>query len=157
MTYVFDTSALIALFRDGRYDKTVFPTMWENFDVLVNGRKIISAREVRREIERIDDELASWAQDHSELFSGPNGQQTQFIRKLFENEHFQGLVKHKTIVSGGPVADPFVVALAYDVKGCVVTQEKEKPNAPCIPTVCREYSVDCTDLTGFMKKEGWSF
>ena len=25
MIYVFDTSALIALFRDGRYDKIVFP------------------------------------------------------------------------------------------------------------------------------------
>ncbi len=157
MVYVFDTGAFIALFRDGNYDRKIFPTLWKNFDELVGISKIISVREARREIDRVDDNLAIWATRNSGLFYKPDEQQTKFISELFTNSHMQGLVKHKTIVSGGPVADPFVIALAYAVGGCVVTQEKEKPNAPCIPTVCKKYSIECTNLTGFMQKEGWQF
>lgn len=157
MKYVFDTSAFIRLFRDGNYDREIFPTLWDNFDELVRGQRVISVREVRREIDRMDDDLAFWSKEHAELFYGPNENQTRFIRELFVNPHFQGLVKHKTIVSGGPVADPFVIALAHNVSGCVITQEKEKPNAPCIPTICRNYHIPCVNLTGFMQKENWKF
>ena len=157
MIYVLDTSAFIRLFRTGNYDKEIFPTLWVNFDELVEARQIISVREARREIERIDDDLAFWAKEHSELFYEPNDRQTRFVRNLFTNSHFQGLVKHKMIVSGGPVADPFVIALAHDVGGCVVTQEKDKPNAPCIPGICKNYKIPCVDLTGFMRQEKWEF
>lgn len=157
MIYVFDTSAFIRLFRTGTYDKEIFPTLWENFDDLVRDRQIFSVREARREIERIDDELASWAKEHSGLFYEPNERQTRFIRELFTNSHFQGLVKHKMIVSGGPVADPFVIALAYDVDGCVVTEEKDKPNAPCIPGICNNYNIPCVNLAGFMRRQNWKF
>ena len=157
MRYVFDTSAFITLFRDGNYDKEIFPTLWDNFDELIAVQQIISVREVRREIEQIDDDLAFWAKIHSWLFYEPNERQTQFIRELFTNLHFQGLVRHKSIVSGGPVADPFVIALAHDIGGYVVTQEKEKPNAPCIPGICRNYHIQCVNLAGFMHRENWEF
>lgn len=157
MRYIFDTGAFIALFRDGIYDRDVFPTLWENFDALVSERQIVSVREARREIEGIDDDLAAWAKGNPNLFSAPNKQETQFIEKLFAISHFQGLIEHKKIVSGGFVADPFVIALAHDTNGCVVTQEKNKPNVPCIPTICQHYKIQCVNLVGFMQKEKWRF
>lgn len=157
MKYIFDTSTFIALFRKGIYDRDVFSTLWKNFDALVSKRQIISVREVRREIDRKDDVLASWSKKHAELFHEPNENQTRFIRKLFVNPHFQGLVKHKKIVGGGREADPFVIAYAHDVSGCVVTQEKNKPNAPCIPAICEHYHIQCVNLVGFMRAENWQF
>ena len=157
MRYIFDTSAFITLFRDGIYDKDVFPTLWENFYALVSAQQIVSVREARREIERADDDLAAWARENSNLFYAPNERETQFIQKLFSNAHFQGLIEHKKIVRGGFVADPFVIAFAHDISGCVVTQEKDKPNAPCIPAICRHYNIQCVNLAGFMQAENWRF
>ena len=104
--YVFDTSTFITLFRDGNYDKNIFTTLWENFDGLVEAGRIISVREARREISRVDDALADWATTNSKLFLEPTEHQTRFIEKLFDDKHLRGLVKHKTIVSGGPVGRP---------------------------------------------------
>ena len=157
MKYIFDTSAFITLFRDGIYDKDVFPTLWENFYALVSAQQIVSVREARREIERVDDDLAAWARENSNLFYAPNERETQFIQKLFFNAHFQGLIEHKKIVRGGFVADPFVIAFAHDISGCVVTQEKYKPNAPCIPVICKKYKIQCVNLAGFMQTENWRF
>lgn len=97
MKYVFDTSSLIELFLDGNYDKDVFPTLWDNFDKLVAAERVVSVRESRREIEKRDDSLLSWAKRHSHLFYKPNSRQTEFIGKLFGNPHYQGLIKNRRI------------------------------------------------------------
>lgn len=44
MIYVFDTSAFITLFRYENYNIEVFPTLWEEFDELIEKEKIISVR-----------------------------------------------------------------------------------------------------------------
>ena len=156
MIYVFDTSAFIDLFR--YYDKEVFPTLWENFDELLRSEQIVSVREARREIEIIDDALNDWATRHSSLFHAPNEHQTQFIgEKFYSDSDFRGLVKHKKIVKGGPVADPFIIAFANEISGCVVTQEQKKPDAPRIPNACEKYNIECVNLIGFMRKEKWQF
>jgi len=156
MKYVFDTGVFIDLFR--YYDKEVFPTLWENFDELLSSEQIVSVREARREIEIIDDALNDWAKRHTSLFHTPNEHQIQFIREKFSSDSdFRGLVRHKNIVKGGPVADPFIIALANEISGCVVTQERKKPDAPRIPNTCEKYNIECVDLIGFMRKEKWQF
>jgi hypothetical protein len=47
------------------------------------------------------------------------------------------------------VADPFVIACAHVREGCVVTQEKGKPNAATIHNVCDHFGVRSTDFEGF--------
>lgn len=71
--------------------------------------------------------------------------------------HFQNLVTERNRLTGRPIADPFVIALAEAINGCVVTQEKEKPNAAKIPNVCDHFDIECTNLQGFMEREGWKF
>ena len=48
MVYVFDTNALITLFMN--YYHSRFPSLWDQFDLLVGEGQITSVREVEREI-----------------------------------------------------------------------------------------------------------
>ena len=72
MTYVFDNSPLSVLFKN--YYPGVFRSLWDGFDSLVIAGKIMSTREVRREI---DDSgitpLIDWAELHKDLFATPTG------------------------------------------------------------------------------------
>lgn len=49
MIYVFDTNCLIVLFNHFYLGR--FPSLWEKFNQLIVGRKIISVREVYNEID----------------------------------------------------------------------------------------------------------
>ena len=60
-------------------------------------------------------------------------------------------------MAGYPCADPFIIAFPEIINGCVVTEEKEKPNAPNIPNVCEHFNIECTNLQGFMEREDWKF
>ena len=48
MKYVFDTNSLIVLFKN--FYESRFPTLWRNYNELVSSQKIISVREVAKEI-----------------------------------------------------------------------------------------------------------
>jgi hypothetical protein len=50
-----------------------------------------------------------------------------------------------------------VIAKAKVVGGCVVTQEKKKPQAAKIPNVCEHFGIHCVNLEGFMEQENWTF
>lgn len=60
-------------------------------------------------------------------------------------------------------ADAYVIALARQRQGTVVTQETpaaEKRNpkrSHFIPDVCRELGIPCISLLGLMRREGWRF
>jgi hypothetical protein len=70
MTYAFDNSPLSALFRN--FYRARFPTLWQRFDALANGGRILSTREVLREIEDSSIEsLRQWATDNGNVFPAP--------------------------------------------------------------------------------------
>lgn len=79
------------------------------------------------------------------------------MRDIFAVPHFQHLVRTQERLQGKPVADPFVIAKAKLLKGCVVTEENRRPNAAKIPNVCDYFNIDCVNLEGFMEKENWIF
>ena len=155
MIYVFDTGPFRILFRN--YYRSRFPSLWENFDGMITNNRIISVREVFREIERKDDDLLEWSKNNKEIFPEPSEIENGYVREIFTNRHFQTLVGKEERLSGYPVADPFIIAKARSRNGCVVTQEKHKPNAAKIPNVCEHFNIECTNLEGFMEKENWLF
>ena len=64
------------------------------------------------------------------------------------------------------VADPWLIALALEKEEqqklfkevkIVVTEEKIKPNKVNIPFVCRELGIECINIIGLMRKEGWKW
>ena len=153
--YVFDTGPLLHLFE--HYDPAVFPDIWTEFNRMLARGRILSVREVLREIEYGPKSLLDWVEVNAVVFAPPNAEQTEFLREMLGNRHFQGMIDRKKFLKGGGAADPFVVALARVRGGCVVTTEKHRENAPKIPTVCEEFDIPCVNLSGFMKREGWKF
>ncbi len=121
--------------------------------------KIISVKEVERELQRYTryPHLSDWIKRNKNIFVKPGTAETQFVRQIFLVPHFQNLVNEKNRLTGYPCADPFIIALAKTINGCVVTEEKEKPNAPKIPNVCDHFKVPFTNLRGFMEREKWKF
>ncbi len=155
MIYVFDSSSLIHLFR--YYYLERFPTLWENFDNLATNGSIISVREVQKEIEGQEDRLSEWSKNRPDFFSFPTSDEFDFVSKIFEVKHFQSLIRKKEQYQGKPVADPFVIAKAKLIEGCVVTQESSKPNAAKIPNVCDHFDISCVSVEKFMENENWTF
>lgn len=156
MIYVFDTDTLIHLFS--YYYREQFPTLWERFDQCVEQGIIISVREAYNEVKEYDSNYGEWARLNKDFFRRPSTAELEFVREIFSIHHFQALIRKQEQLEGRPVADPFVIAKAQCTdQGCVVTLEKDKPNAAKIPNVCRHFKVDCIDLQQFMAQNDWTF
>jgi len=152
--YVFDTNAFIEIFK---IPKKVFPSMWDKYDDLIKREKIISVREVAKEISEGDGLLTEWAKNHKKVFQEPSDKEALFLLEIFKIKNFQQALEQKKRLKGGPFADPFVIVKAKIQNGIVVTNEKWKPTAAKIPNICKHFNVECINLEGFMEKEGWKF
>jgi hypothetical protein len=154
--YVLDTSS-IRVFSS--YYPQAFPAFWAKLDVLVSAGKLMSVREVLRELEvqSTKPHIDTWVETHRSLFLDPTEDELLVVQKIFAVPHFQQLVGPKQLTVGSPVADPFVIAAAHVRKACVVTEEALKPNGARIPNVCQHFGIQCTDVEGLMKAEGWKF
>ena len=156
MIYVFDTSSIRSL---QHFYPSVFKTIWEGLDGLVQQQNLISTREVWNEVERqnISADVQAWAKSNKQIFTTPTSAELQFVAQILQIKHFQGLIGEQQRLKGTPVADPFVIACAKIKGGTVVTEEQPKPNAAKIPNVCEHFNVPCIDLEGFMQQQGWNF
>ena len=156
MIYVIDSSSLIVC---GHYFPSRFPTFWQEFNSLASAGRIISVREVRRELDfqASREHLRDWINSNGHLFLPPGPNETQFVAQILRIQHFQQLIGEKQRLTGRPVADPFVVASARVRDGCIVTEESFKPNAAKIPNVCHHFGIDCISLENLMERENWSF
>jgi len=156
MKYVFDSDSLINLFR--HYYPERFPTLWEKFDALVSGGKLVSVKEVFNEIGLRKDSLGTWAKEQKNiLFLESTVEELKFVSEIFQVQHFQAIIRKQERLKGKPVADPFVIARAKISGACVVTQEKKTENAAKIPNVCDHFGIRWINLEGFMKEENWTF
>ena len=156
MIYVFDSGPLIWMFRYYYPDR--FPSLWKQFDKMITYQRIISVKEVSRELDGQEDLLANWVANHKQIFQKPTQDEMAFIGSIFQVSHFQGLVRKQERLQGKPVADPFVIAKANSVQdGCVVTTERFKNNASQIPNVCNHFNIPCINLEQFMEEESWKF
>ena len=155
MIYIFDSSTLIDLFRHFYLGR--FPTLWQDFDILVSNKSIVSVSEVAKELQQKHDRLSEWVKNHRKIFLKPTSDELEFVKEIFNIPHFQKLIKKRELLEGKPVADPFVIAKAKALGAFVVTQEDDKKNAAKIPNVCRHFGIPCLNLEGFMEKENWEF
>lgn len=156
MIYVFDTSSIRSL---QHFYPSVFKTIWDGLDVLIQQKNLISTREVWNEVERqnISKEVLAWAKQNKQIFTTPTTAELQFVATIFQVNHFQSLIGEQQRLKGTPVADPFVIACAKIKGGTVVTEERFKPTAAKIPNVCQHFNVPCIDLEGFMQQQSWTF
>ncbi len=157
MKYVFDTNCFINLFTN--IYKSRFPSLWQLFYEFVEAKRIISVREVVKEIDGYggQDRLKAWVKDNSDIFEVPTESEIEFTTEIFRTPHYQGLVPDKSILIGKHVADPFIIAKAKITGAWVVTLETFRENAAKIPNVCQHFNIPYTDLEGFMERENWEF
>ena len=155
--YVLDTNTVISL---GHYYPKQFPSFWSKMDSAVASGLVTSVREVKNELARGNDKphLEAWVQASGHVFCVPAPEELAFVAEMFASvPRFQDLIRKKQRLSGLPVADPFLVAAGHVRDAVVVTEEYDKPNAVCIPSVCRHYGVACIRFEELMAREGWTF
>ena len=140
------------------YYRDRFPSLWTRFDQIVSDERLLSTREVLKEIEdsRIR-ALRDWAKDHKTIFTTPTAEEGHFVARIYKVQHFQHNIERKKLLNGGKVADPFVVAKAAVMNGTVVTTEEHRPHAARIPNICEHFEVPCVSLEIFMELEDWKF
>lgn len=150
--YVFDSGPLIDL---KNYPRDIFPTIWGQLEQMFQSGQIISCHEVLREIENFDDEIAAWAKGNKDYFHRPSLDEQRTVAGILKKH--PELVRQANIVSGKPVADPFVIAQALFHKRTLVHREKAKPNAHNIPTICSVEKIPNINLFEFFRDVQWSF
>ena len=155
--YILDTNTLSQIFRF--YYRKNFPSFWKKFDHLVEDGRILSTREVLRELgDGRKAELAyNWAKVHENLFPDPGIEEVMFVSRIFQVRHFQQNLQNKKGIPRKQVADPFVIAQAKRTGGTVVTEEAKPPNGARIPNICEHFEIPCIDLQQLMDREGWVF
>ena len=151
IVYSLDASSLIEAHHI--YPRENFPSLWDEFEVLVRNDRLKMSELVFDEVK--DEEIKEWYEEK---------QLKPYIRvtidKLDQNKAkalIPIMVDPKTGESGG---DPWVIALAQDLQnGIVVTQEKASRNEdkPKIPNICKGLDIECINLLDLIKKEEWKF
>lgn len=156
MAYVLDTSA-ISVF--GHYYRDTFQTFWENLEQLIEEGRLTSVRQVEQELERYsaNPHIEEWVDNHGNLFVTPSAEVMAGVREILAVPHFQQMIGEKRQLKPGPVADPWVIARAWELDGCVVTEETPKPNSAKIPNVCDHFGIDCAPVRGMLEQEGWVY
>lgn len=155
--YILDTNTLSQLFRF--YYRDNFPSLWKRFDQLVQDGRILSTREVLRELgDGNKAQIAyEWAKEYENLFPDPGIEEVQFVSRIFGVAHFQQNLQTKKGKPRKQVADPFVIAQAKRTGGTVVTEESKPPNGARIPNICERFEIPCIKLQQLMDREGWIF
>jgi len=151
--YSMDTSALVD--GMGRYYRpSVFRSLWQRVDELIEARRMIATEEVRVEIERKADHLTGWCKQRGRLFIEIDEEIQPVVTEVLTSH--SKLVKPLSNRSSG---DPFVIALAKVKGAIVVTGERPSGslNKPKIPDVCDAMGIRWLSLLEMMEAEGWNF
>jgi len=154
--YSVDSSSLMD-WQARYYPGDVFTSLVARVDALISGNRFIAPALVKEEIGVVGTTgLNDWADARSAIFVPTVQLLTD--AQVIQNQ-FAGLRDPKAEYEE---ADAYVIALAKQHDGIVVTQETsaaEKRNPKrthYIPDVCRELGIPCISLLGLMRREGWT-
>lgn len=158
--YVIDTSSIIDLFR--LYPSDVFPKLWEKLDELIKKKRLISHKFVLQELSKKSDTAYKWADKRKGMFRNITQQQTKIMKEI--GFKYPELIDPNKEVD----ADPWLIALASEKEEqeilftktktkVIVTEERFKPNKVNIPFVSEKFGIECINILGLMRKEGWKW
>ena len=156
MIYLVDTNVFRVL---ESYYPTSFPRFWAALQNLVDRGEFRSVDEVLNEIKlgSPPSHMSGWIESNKIIFALPTSEELEFVAQIFKVDHFQQLIGRKQRLQGTPVADPFLIAAAKINNGCVITEERPKPNSAKIPSVCQYFGIPCITLEQMLAEQRWSF
>lgn len=152
--YCLDTNVLIQAWNT-YYSIDLVPDYWDILDDMAQKRQVYCTQEVRREIDKIDDELKKWVRNRPHLFRDITSSVQRNLRKVLAE--FPRLVDSAKDRS---MADPWVIAHAMTENAVVVTKEIITPPGTRrikIPDVCSKFSVRCINDFDFAREAGIRF
>lgn len=152
--YILDTNIIIDVTR------RIYPPRHRDearaiVERLISEGSIVSHKEVLLELElgaKPGDEPLAWCKANSGIFCDLTPDQEAHLVKVL-SEHPGILDPRKT----GPDADPFLVALALEIGGVVVTGDGStyRSGKTQIKDVCDAYGIRCIDVDTFLSENGW--
>lgn len=121
---------------------------WEILADLSQKGILFSTTEVKKEIEKIDDDLLKWIKDKN-FFKEPNTDVQKCMREILKKHPL--LIDHAKSRS---IADPWVIAHAQFENAVVVTLEQKarKSGQVKIPDVCAIERIECIDIYDLIKR-----
>ena len=105
--YIIDTCSLVALNRHNPID--VFPTVWRKLSHLVHGNLLHSPIAVLLELQKQDDQIVTWANQHKKMFISESSTQVNVVRDIMRD--YTALVDINKDFS----ADPWLIAVAHEL------------------------------------------
>jgi hypothetical protein len=167
--YVVDTSFFIEIHH--RYPERKLPGIWKDTEALIRSGRIVAPEYVKSEVNRQDDELKEWVNNHTEMFEDIGVELLSItavvVNRFTRTAHALSLKKDH--------ADPFVVGLAMKlgrqtrIEPCtivVVAEESGKlmknpslrdAEIEKIPDVCQKFGIPCVTHLDMFKREGFRF
>lgn len=148
--YAVDSSSVMD-WQERSYPLDVFAVLLEQIEALILAGRFIAPAIVREELENVGTTgLNEWMTQHRTMFI-PTASVADDAQRI--QRQFTGLADPK---AEHEEADAFVIALARNRGGIVVTQEtaasqKRNPKRThYIPDVCRELGIPCISLLGLI-------
>ena len=139
------------------YPHNSFPTVWKNFESLISSHQLIAPIEVSNEIFSSNFFLHHWCRTNHNIFINNNASILNFVSEIMGA--FPQLVNPNKM---GPVADPFIIALARHSnsnltgdRSVILTQERNREFK--IPFVANHYSIRSLNLLELFDEEKWKF
>lgn len=156
VVYLIDTSSIRCW---SNYYPEAFHSFWDDLATLVQHGRLLSVREVYRElqVQNTSDHVAAWAEQNRRVFTSPTQDEMAAVADILAVPHFQQVISERQRLRGGPVADPWLIARAMVSDGCVVTEEGLKPNAAKIPNICTHFGIRYTNWGGVLRNERWRY
>jgi len=152
--YCFDTSALIEAWNK-YYSMELCPEYWSILDGMAQNGVVFFTEEVKREIDKIDDDLKAWIGGRGHFVQGITEHVQKHVRDILAE--YPNLVDARKDRS---MADPWVVAHALAASATLVTKEVAAPVGSQrikIPDVCTKFSVRCISDFDFIREAGIRF
>lgn len=152
-TFTIDSDVLIHL--KNHYPRDVFPTIWDNFELLIEGAIVCICRFVQIEIQRGNDALIEWVDSLDGFVCDPTEAELELASVI--SNLFPGWVREDS-----NAADPFVIAHAKIKSHTVVSDENTAspsvaPQNQKLPSVAATQGVTVIKLLQFARQMNWSF
>ena len=153
--YSIDSAAFIDAWVR-KYPPDFLPSLWASLGDFAETGNLLAPEEVLLELQRGGDDLYDWALERAEIFVPPTSEIQARVAHIVNT--FPSFVPERA--GDGIWADPYVIALAQENSGTVVTAELLAPaNARLkkIPNVCQELNVRCIAPLELFQERGWRF
>ncbi len=132
---------------------------WETIDELAKIGIVFITQEVKREIDKVDDNLKKWFKNKSYFVKSIDQNVQQCLKDIYSKDISHQYLSNNT--KNRSIADPWVIAHAMAENAVVVTKEyistSQNKQKIKIPDVCNNMGIRWIDDFDFIKEVSLTF